>query len=85
MIGKTEGMGPNGLYKGIQAAWLIALSYSTMNLALYEPIRYLLTKTFVRPEEDVPSWVKFGSGALSGFCTAALTNPACVLKIKMQS
>ena len=40
VIGTTEGLGPNGLYRGIQASWLIALSYATMNLAIYEPIKY---------------------------------------------
>ena len=38
-IGKQEGVGKRGLFKGVEASMANALAFSAMSLALYEPIK----------------------------------------------
>jgi len=43
-IGKQEGIGKRGIFKGVEASMANALSYSAMSLALYEPIKIALNE-----------------------------------------
>ena len=57
-----------------------------MSLALYEPIKDLLTEKAMGENcETTPTWIKFASGALSGMTAQALANPTDLVKTRMQA
>ena len=86
VIGKQEGVGKRGLFKGIEASCVTAITYSGMGLALYEPIKLLLTEKAVGADCDsTPIWIKFCSGGLSGVIGAGLSNPSDLVKTRMQA
>uniref|UniRef100_A0A6U4ULH9 Mitochondrial carrier protein n=3 Tax=Hemiselmis andersenii TaxID=464988 RepID=A0A6U4ULH9_HEMAN len=74
--------GVAGLYKGITAAALREMSYSSLRFGLYEPFKRMLGETDPSKTE---LWVKFTAGALAGIAGSALANPTDVLKVRMQA
>mmetsp|Transcript_52625 Transcript_52625/g.128593 ORF Transcript_52625/g.128593 Transcript_52625/m.128593 type:complete len:309 (+) Transcript_52625:289-1215(+) len=77
---KHEGM--TGLYKGMSAAALREMSYSSLRFGLYEPFKRILGET---DASQTALWKKFASGALAGIVGSALANPTDVLKVRMQA
>ena len=90
-IFRQEGL--RGCYRGIEAALLREMSYSTLRFGLYEPLRDAMEDT---PEknasvfgEDWAGVVRVAKRALAG-CTAggiasAIASPTDLLKIRAQS
>lgn len=75
----NEGVG--GLYKGIAAAYMRELVYSSLRLGLYEPFK----KVWGAEGNNVPLWKKFLSASSSGLVAACAANPVDFLKIRMQN
>lgn len=80
MIVKNEGV--SGLYKGILPSMLREMTYSSMRLGLYEPIKYLFGE---KDPKTTPFLTKVISGGASGVIGASFTTPFDVLKVRMQS
>uniref|UniRef100_A0A6B2LCJ4 Mitochondrial carrier protein n=1 Tax=Arcella intermedia TaxID=1963864 RepID=A0A6B2LCJ4_9EUKA len=81
---KEEGL--RALYKGLAPALLRQLSYGSLRIGLYEPLKALFTFS---PKHELPApvpiWQKMLAGASSGAIAAAICNPTDVLKIRMQA
>jgi hypothetical protein len=77
-----RGEGVRRLYAGLPPALLRALSYGSLRIGLYEPLKAALAEG--RGEaHSLP--LRLAAGALSGASAAALCAPADVLKIRLQS
>lgn len=79
-ISKEEG--PLALYRGISAASLRELSYSSLRFGLYEPIKQLLG---AKDPKTAPFYKKVLAGLSAGAFAAAVASPTDLLKIRMQS
>ena len=79
VIFKEEGF-QKGVFKGIQASWMRESIYSSLRLGLYEPFKRLTGVT----KESNHIW-KFIAGGMSGLVGSAISNPADLLKVKMQA
>ncbi|XP_057483549.1 uncharacterized protein LOC130770207 isoform X2 [Actinidia eriantha] len=75
---KSEG--PRSLYLGLTPAFMRSVLYGGLRLGLYEPSKYVCKMAF----ESSNVLVKIASGAFSGAIATALTNPAEVLKVRLQ-
>ena len=80
MIIKDEGA--MALYKGMSAAALREMSYSSLRFGLYEPFKRILGET---DPKTTPVWKKFASGAAAGIIGSGIANPTDVLKVRMQA
>lgn len=69
-------------YKGIEAAYLREMSYTSLRLGLYSPIKDLLAG---KDNKNPSAFVKFMSGACSGALAASAGNPFDVLKTRMMA
>jgi len=76
---KTEGYG--SLYKGIQAAYLREMSYTTVKLGGYGPIRDALGAG----APGSPFYLKFLAGSMSGSIGSVFGNPFDVFKTMMMA
>lgn len=77
-IVKVEG--PSALYSGLAPALARSVLYGGLRLSLYEPSKYVCDLMF----DSTNIFVKIASGAFSGAVATALTNPAEVLKVRLQ-
>mmetsp|Transcript_21077 Transcript_21077/g.47545 ORF Transcript_21077/g.47545 Transcript_21077/m.47545 type:complete len:235 (+) Transcript_21077:1-705(+) len=80
MIIKDEGA--MALYKGMSAAALREMSYSSLRFGLYEPFKRILGET---DPKTTPVWKKFAAGAAAGIIGSGIANPTDVLKVRMQA
>eukprot|EP00027_Filamoeba_sp_ATCC50430_P010401 CAMPEP_0168558106 /NCGR_PEP_ID=MMETSP0413-20121227/9789_1 /TAXON_ID=136452 /ORGANISM="Filamoeba nolandi, Strain NC-AS-23-1" /LENGTH=274 /DNA_ID=CAMNT_0008589197 /DNA_START=227 /DNA_END=1051 /DNA_ORIENTATION=- len=82
-IYKEEGFG-RGLYKGITPSIMRELSYSSLRLGLYDPVKSFLAPT-VKDKKDFSLWQKILAGGISGAIGSSLVNPTDLIKIRFQS
>lgn len=75
---KNEGIG--AFYKGIQPAWGREMSYSSLSLGLYAPIKVLVGAT-----ADAGFMRKFAAGCIAGAVGCVAGNPFDVLKTRMMA
>eukprot|EP00960_Hanusia_phi_P055312 762935-Hanusia_phi.AAC.3 len=80
MVARNEGF--FGLYKGMSAAALREMSYSSLRFGLYEPFKRVLGESDAK---HTPIWKKFASGAAAGIVGSGLANPTDVLKVRMMA
>jgi len=84
---REEGIG--GLTKGIYPSMLREISYSSVRIGGYEPIRIFLTKTLQDNHgghsTDTSPLIKYFSALLSGGIGAALCNPFDLAKTTFQA
>ena len=73
----TEGV--RGLYRGFTAATMREMTYSTLNLAGYEPMKQLLGLK----GSYQPLYLKVAAGALSSGLAALPCSPTDLLKVRM--
>ena len=73
--------GIRGIYKGISASFCRESTYSTIRLGLYEPYKNLVGAK----EENAPLYLQAVAGLCSGLTGAMFTNPADLLKVRMQT
>ena len=76
-VRNAEGM--RGLYRGFTAATVREMSYSTLNLAGYEPMKYLLGLK----GSYQPLYLKIVAGSLSSGLAAFPCSPTDLLKVRM--
>ncbi|OVA04382.1 C2 calcium-dependent membrane targeting [Macleaya cordata] len=72
--------GPGALYLGLTPALTRSVLYGGLRLSLYEPSKYVCE--WASGTSNI--LVKIASGAFSGAIATALTNPAEVLKVRLQ-
>eukprot|EP00656_Telonema_subtile_P056708 TRINITY_DN9134_c0_g1_i2.p1 TRINITY_DN9134_c0_g1~~TRINITY_DN9134_c0_g1_i2.p1 ORF type:complete len:282 (+),score=62.72 TRINITY_DN9134_c0_g1_i2:138-983(+) len=82
-ITRTEGM--MALMKGIWPSLLRETCYSSIRLSAYEPIRDRILSQRELLTGQVPFYKKFAAGASSGAIGAGLSNPADLVKVRMQA
>ncbi|XP_057534569.1 uncharacterized protein LOC130812934 isoform X1 [Amaranthus tricolor] len=75
---KNEGFG--ALYLGLTPALTRSVLYGGLRLGLYEPSKYVCEKAF----GSTNILLKFVAGGVAGSFATALTNPAEVLKVRLQ-
>ena len=75
---KEEGL--PSLWKGIGDAWMREVSYNSLRLGLYGPIKRMLGV-----KSDSPFLLKFVSGSLSGMIGSLAGNPFDVLKTRLMA
>lgn len=72
--------GPHTLYSGLMPALVRSVIYGGLRIGLYEPCKYVSDSAF----GCTNVMTKLASGAISGSFATALTNPAEVLKVRLQ-
>lgn len=78
-IFKNEGL--SGFYKGITPAVLRQMSYSSIRVGIYEPIR-----NFYTPSGNQPTYLqKVLAGGTSGAVGIMFANPTELVKVRMQA
>jgi len=78
---KEEGV--QGLMKGITASMIRELSYSSLRLGLYDPIKNFLAPN-TKDKNDFTLMQKIMAGALSGAIGSSIVNPTDLVKIRFQ-
>jgi len=73
-----------GLMKGITPSMIRELSYSSIRMGLYDPIKQLL-QPGATSKDDFTLIQKILAGALSGAIGSSLLNPTDLVKIRFQS
>lgn len=81
-IFREEGI--HGLSKGVEASMLREITYSSIRIGGYEPIRKALSYDSVDPTNTSPM-VKFLSALISGGVGSALANPLDLIKTRFQA
>ncbi len=81
-IFREEGI--NGILKGVEASMLREITYSSIRIGGYEPIRKALSYDRVDPADTSPL-VKFFSALISGGFGSALANPLDLIKTRFQA
>ena len=76
-IFNAEGL--SGLHRGLSAAVLREMSYSTLRFGCYEPIKFALGAT----GPDSPAWKNVAAGLIAGTGAAAVASPTDLLTIRM--
>lgn len=77
--------GISALFKGIVPSLLRELSYSSIRLGAYEPLRnYIMTKDELK-NSDAPFWKKFVAGAMAGAVGSGIANPVDLIKVRQQA
>ena len=71
----------NGLYRGFSASAAREMSYGTLVLVGYEPLKEKLGLT----ESYSPLYLKILAGSMTGGLAALPTNPTDLLKVRMQA
>lgn len=94
MGGMAQAEGVHGLYRGITAALLREMSYSTLRFGLYEPLRDSMNDT---PESNAKTPLgesgagvvrilkRMLAGCTAGGLASAIASPTDLVKIRMQS
>ena len=75
---KSEGF--SGFYKGIVFAWGREISYTSVKLGAYAPVR-----DWLGAGKDAPFYLKFLAGAITGGVGSVLGNPFDVMKTLSQT
>lgn len=85
IIMKEEGL--VGWAKGLNASMIREVTYSSVRMGAYEPIRNLLTPKQDHDDKKIPinPFVKFSAALISGGTGAAICNPLDLVKIKFQA
>jgi hypothetical protein len=84
IIVKEEGLA--GWAKGLNASMIREVTYSSVRMGAYEPIRNLFTPKQDNDKRTTTSpFVKFSAALISGGTGAALCNPFDLVKIKFQA
>jgi len=73
-----------GLMKGFTASMIREMSYSSLRMGLYDPIKELLAPN-AKTKDDFTLIQKIAAGACSGAMGSALVNPTDLIKIRFQS
>jgi hypothetical protein len=81
-IYREEGI--HGLAKGVEASMLREITYSSIRIGGYEPIRKALSYDSEDPSNTSPL-VKFFSALISGGVGSALANPLDLIKTRFQA
>jgi hypothetical protein len=85
-IFRAEGI--RGLLRGMEPSMYREMTYSSCRMGAYEPIRGVvlsLTSNKNVSKEDVPIYVKYVSGMLSGGIGSAICNPFDLVKTRFQA
>ena len=77
--------GIKGLWKGLSPALLRQVSYSSMSLVLYEPIRNSLVNAKEVETNNIPFYKRLLAAGTAGGISIACMNPTEVLKTQMQT
>lgn len=80
-IFQDEGLA--GLGKGVQASMLREISYSSVRIGAYEPIRFILSSN--KDTINASPAIKFFSALVSGGVGAAIANPFDLVKTRFQA
>lgn len=83
VILKNEG--PNGLYRGIGAAYVYQMILNGCRLGFFEPLRKSLTTAIFKDSNVQSLGVNVFSGAASGMLGAAAGSPFFLVKTRLQS
>jgi hypothetical protein len=83
LIFKEEGW--YGLTKGMEASMLREISYSSIRIGAYEPLRGSFASLLGHDPKDTTPVVKFASALMSGAVGAALANPLDLIKTRFQA
>ena len=73
MIAREEGLG--SLWKGVVPSLLREITYSSVRLGAYEPIRNMITTDHELQTGNSPIWKKFTAGMTTGAIGSGLANP----------
>ncbi|GAB9470706.1 hypothetical protein Gpo141_00007946 [Globisporangium polare] len=76
--------GPGALWKGVTPALLRQVSYTSICMVLYEPLRDLFGANSANKSE-VPFVNRFLAGGFAGAIGISLANPVDVIKVRMQA
>ena len=76
--------GFRGLMQGVHASMLREISYSSIRMGAYEPIRAILSDDSRDPAEASPH-IKFFSALISGGIGSAIANPLDLMKTRFQA
>lgn len=76
--------GPTGLWKGVTPALLRQVSYTSICMVLYEPLRDLFGANG-NNRKEIPFINKFLAGGCAGAIGISLANPVDVIKVRMQA
>eukprot|EP00439_Symbiodinium_sp_Y106_P032867 s2867_g3.t3 len=78
--------GPTALWKGLAPALLRQISYTSLSLVIYEPIREFYVKALHGDAARGPSFVqRLAAGGTAGALAIAVFNPAEVIKTQVQT
>jgi hypothetical protein len=76
--------GYRGLWKGVEPSVWREISYSSIRIGAYEPIRKVLSNKDIDPSDTNP-FIKLFSALLSGGIGSALCNPIDIVKTRLQA
>lgn len=77
--------GVSSLFKGLSPALVRQISYSSLSLVMYEPIRNVLESPVEAEKQHLSFWKRLLAGGLAGAISIAIVNPTDVLKTRMQT
>lgn len=83
LILKEEGL--YGLSKGMEASMLREISYSSIRIGAYEPLRRSFASLLGHDPKHTTPVVKFASALMSGAIGAAMANPLDLIKTRFQA
>ena len=76
------------LWKGVVPSLLREITYSSIRLGAYEPVRNLLSTSMggnSHEAKDISLWTKLFAGAVSGAVGSGLANPIDLVKVQQQA
>lgn len=74
-----------GLFRGVKASVLREITYSTVRMGAYEPIRSYFAHMMDISPKDTSPLLKFSSALISGGVGAAIANPFDLVKTRFQA
>ncbi|KAF1335570.1 hypothetical protein FI667_g1197, partial [Globisporangium splendens] len=77
--------GPGALWKGATPALLRQVSYTSICMVLYEPLRDFFGANQQQNKGEVPFINRFLAGGFAGAIGISLANPVDVIKVRMQA
>jgi solute carrier family 25 protein 14/30 len=83
---KEEGL--LALWKGVLPSLIREITYSSIRLGGYEPIRNMLASSpggDPSHTKDIPLWKKLSAGAIAGAIGSGLANPIDLVKVQQQA
>lgn len=80
-IGANEGL--KGLYRGLVPALYRQMTYSSIRMGVYEPLRNFISGN--TPAHEIPFFKKVLAGGTSGSLGCIVANPFDLMKIRMQA